>query len=79
MKKATCLLHEKLFSKYKYGEDWSMTAHIHDELQLEVKENLVNEIGKLAIQAAKETKDYFNLRCALDAEYKVGNNWAETH
>jgi len=56
-----------------------MTAHIHDELQLEVKENLVNEIGKLAIQAAKETKDYFNLRCALDAEYKVGNNWAETH
>jgi|TARA_B100001964_G_scaffold235778_1_gene296453 DNA polymerase I-like protein with 3'-5' exonuclease and polymerase domains len=79
VKKATCLLHEKLFSKYKYGEDWSMTAHIHDELQLEVKENLVNEIGKLAIQAAKETKDYFNLRCALDAEYKVGNNWAETH
>ena len=79
VKKATCLLHEKLFSKYKYGEDWSMVAHIHDELQLQVKESLVDEIGKIAVQSVKDTQDVFNLRCPLDAEYKVGKNWAETH
>ncbi|MAL34402.1 MAG: hypothetical protein CMG84_13480 [Marinobacter sp.] len=79
VKKATILLHEKLIAKYKYGEDWSMVAHIHDEMQLQVKESLVDEVGKLGVQSVKETQNEFMLRCPLDAEYKVGRNWAETH
>jgi DNA polymerase I-like protein with 3'-5' exonuclease and polymerase domains len=79
VKQATTLLHEKLFMKYKYGEDFAMVAHIHDEMQLQVKEKLADEIGKLAVQSIKDTQDIFNFRCPLDAEYKIGNNWAETH
>ena len=56
-----------------------MVANIHDELQLKVKENLAEEIGKLSVQAVKDTQSIFNLRCPLDATYKVGNNWAQTH
>jgi|TARA_Y100000296_G_C5031682_1_gene185188 DNA polymerase I-like protein with 3'-5' exonuclease and polymerase domains len=78
-KQATILLHERLFKKYEYGKDFAMVANIHDELQLKVKENLAEEIGKLSVQAVKDTQSIFNLRCPLDATYKVGNNWAQTH
>ena len=80
VKKATVLLHNKLGELgYKYGEDWSMVAHIHDEFQLQVKETLADTIGKIAVQSIRDTQDVFDFRCALDGEYKVGGNWAETH
>ena len=30
-------------------------------------------------KAVKKAGESFELRCPLDAEYKIGNNWAETH
>ncbi len=44
-----------------------------------LKEDLVDEIGKLGVQSVIDTQKEFSLRCPLNAEYKVGNNWAETH
>ena len=79
VKKATNILHEKLFSRYEYGKDWAMVAHIHDEMQLQVKENIAHEVGRLAVQSVKEAGEKFELRCPLDAEYKIGKNWADTH
>jgi len=31
------------------------------------------------VNAIRKAGDYFGFRCPLDGEYKVGNNWAETH
>ena len=56
-----------------------MVAHIHDEMQLQVKENIAHEVGRLAVQSVKEAGEKFELRCPLDAEYKIGKNWADTH
>ena len=56
-----------------------LVAHIHDEVQLSVKEDYAEEIGQMAKQSFREAGEDFNLRCALDGEYKVGKNWAETH
>ena len=56
-----------------------MVAHVHDEMQLQVREDLAEQVGQLGVQSVKETQDVFGLRCPLDAEYKIGNNWAETH
>lgn len=36
-------------------------------------------IGELTVKAIRQAGEYFKLRCPLDAEYKIGNNWAETH
>ena len=79
VKQATILLHAQLFAKYKYKEDFAMVAHVHDEMQLQVREDLADKVGQLGVQSVKETQNVFGLRCPLDAEYKVGNNWAETH
>ena len=56
-----------------------MVAHVHDEMQLQVKNELADTIGKIAVQVIKDTQKDFNFRCPLNGEYKVGGNWAETH
>ena len=54
-------------------------ANIHDEWQLEVAEDYVETIGSSGVSAIREVSSIFNLRCPLDGEYKVGENWSETH
>ena len=57
----------------------AMVAHVHDELQLQCKSSYADEVGQLAVQSIKDAGTHFNFRCPLDAEYKIGNTWAETH
>jgi len=79
IKQATVILHNKLKEK-NYDENiCAMVAHIHDELQLQCKSDYVDEVGQLAVQSIKDAGTHFNFRCPLDAEYKVGNSWADTH
>ena len=54
-------------------------ANVHDEWQLEVDKDHADVVGKLGVEAIKKAGDYYNLRCPLDGEYKVGATWAETH
>jgi len=54
-------------------------AHIHDEIQLSVKEDYAEQLGNMATRSIEEAGRYFNLRCPLAGEFKVGRNWAETH
>ena len=35
--------------------------------------------GELAVKSIQRAGTYLNLRCPLDAEYKLGRSWAETH
>ena len=79
VKQATKNLHKKLLSKYSYGKDFAQVAHIHDEMQLSVKEGLENDVGKTAVQAIKDTQKDFDFRCELTGEYKIGRTWADTH
>ena len=79
IKMATVILHKKLKEKNYDKNICTMVAHVHDELQLQCKSDYADEVGKIAVQSIKDAGTYFNLRCPLDAEYKIGNNWASTH
>ena len=76
MKKALCLLDERL----KLASiDYKFVANIHDEWQIEVRECQAMRVGQLAVESIKDSAKYFNMRCPLDGEYKIGSNWSETH
>jgi len=79
IKMATIILHKKLKEKNYDKDTCAMVAHVHDELQLQCKSAVADEVGTLAVQSIKDAGTHFNLRCELDAEYKIGNNWADTH
>jgi DNA polymerase I-like protein with 3'-5' exonuclease and polymerase domains len=62
-----------------HGLDYKLVGNIHDEVQAEVAEGDAEKFGKLAVYAVAKAGQDLNLRCPLAAEYKVGDNWAETH
>ena len=59
--------------------DAHFVANVHDEWQIEVREDLADEVGKLGVAAIEQAGRDFNLKCQLTGEYNVGNNWADTH
>ena len=76
MKRALIMLDKKAKANKL---DYKFVANIHDEWQVEVNKDHTKDFGTLAVQAIKDAGDYYNMRCPLDAEYKIGDNWSETH
>ena len=78
MKRATVFLYEEATRRFG-TEAFCMVAHVHDEYQIECRESIAEEIGTIAAQAITQAGEYYNLKCPLAGEFRVGNNWAETH
>jgi len=76
MKQALVLLVQALDT---YRIPYKLVANVHDEFQIEVPEFFAHTVGKAAVKAIRDAGDVLELRCPLDGEYNVGNNWAETH
>ena len=76
MKKALVILD-------KYAKEWELDyrfiGNVHDEVQTEVREAHADKFGWLGVECLKAAGIEFGLRCPLDGEYKIGENWSETH
>jgi DNA polymerase I-like protein with 3'-5' exonuclease and polymerase domains len=59
--------------------DARQVAVVHDEFQIEVRKDHADEVGELVKQSIIQAGKHFKLNTPLDAEYRTGNNWAETH
>ena len=59
--------------------DAKFVANIHDEWQMEVREDIADFVGELAVGCIEKAGEYYNMRCRLTGEYKIGGNWSETH
>ena len=80
VKQGTIILNKKLNDAgFVWGTDYAMVLHIHDEMQFNVTKTRTKEFMEIAKSIFTETKDYFNFRCPLDGEIKVGRNWSDTH
>tara|TARA_R110000765_G_scaffold114357_2_gene207146 strand:+ start:5928 stop:7727 length:1800 start_codon:yes stop_codon:yes gene_type:complete len=76
MKTALVLLDKRI---KELNLDAKFVANIHDEWQLEVIEHQAEQVGKLGVQALVDTATVLDMICPLDGEYKIGDNWSETH
>lgn len=76
MKKALTILDEYAIM---HSMDYRFVGNIHDEFQVEVKEAHAEKFGWLAVECIKAAGTRMELKCPLDGEYKVGDNWASTH
>ena len=76
MKYALTLLEEYVINKRIKAYP---VVNVHDEFQYEVEESKTKEFGELAVQSIIQAGKDLKIRCPLDGEYKIGNNWAETH
>ena len=76
MKEALVLLDKKI----KEGAyDAKFVANVHDEWQLEVREDQAEPVGKAGVECIRKAGEALQLACPLDGEYSIGDNWSETH
>tara|TARA_R110002020_G_scaffold89314_2_gene218606 strand:- start:1043 stop:2788 length:1746 start_codon:yes stop_codon:yes gene_type:complete len=68
-----------LFTEYTKDLDAHVVANVHDEWQVESSADVAEEVGKMGVKAIKDAGLSFNLVCPLDGEYKIGDNWYDTH
>lgn len=54
-------------------------ANVHDEWQIETSAHYADTVGRIGVRSIRIAGETLGLRCPLDGEYRVGNNWAETH
>jgi len=80
VKKATTILYNDLITRgLKFGKDWAFVAHVHDEFQTLVRPEYVELYKELAIDSFRKSGEYFNLKCPMTGEARVGQNWEQTH
>ena len=58
---------------------YQMHGNIHDEVQFSCAPEHADTLGSLFCDSIKEAGRTLGIRCPLDGEYKVGNNWKDTH
>lgn len=79
-KRATVILYQNLTRKgYIWGVDYAQVAHVHDEVQLIAREEIADDVGREAVKSFELAGAYYNFRCPITGEYKIGQNWADTH
>ena len=76
MKQALVIL-DKFATQWKL--DYRIVGQIHDEFQVEVREDQADRFGRLAADCITAAGIHYNLRCPLAGDYHVGDNWNETH
>jgi DNA polymerase-1 len=62
-----------------YGKDYWFAAHVHDECQSIVREELAEEFSELVTMSSLSAGNKLGMRCPVASEAKIGNNWADCH
>ena len=80
VKAGTILLNQEVTSAgFVWGKDYRMVLHVHDEMQFIVHKDKVDRFKKIASSVFEKTQKFFDFKCPLAGEFKVGQNWSETH
>ena len=80
VKMGTVFLNQELHKAgFKWGEDYAMVLHVHDEMQFYCKKEKTEQFKEIAKTIFKKTQTYFNFKTPLDGEIKVGRTWSDTH
>ena len=58
---------------------WAALGWVHDEVQLAVRPEIADDVGKILVRCIEDLTDHFSFRIPLTGAAKVGANWKETH
>ncbi len=80
MKKALVILDADLQEGGLFpGTDYEFVANVHDEFQIECKEQHAKTVGETAKAAMRKAGEHFKFACPIDGNYGIGTTWADTH
>jgi len=76
MKQAVVLLSNRL---KREKIEHKFCANVHDEWQIETKEETADLVGQYGVWAIEEAGKVLKMRCPLGGEYRTGLTWKDTH
>lgn len=68
-----------LAHKYLSPKGVKFMGWIHDEIQVSCSPDIAEETGKELVWAAQVAGEKLKVRMPIDAEYVIGESWADTH
>jgi hypothetical protein len=73
-------LYAEFCTRFHYGPDGDVyiALWIHDELVTCCRPAIAEQIGEILVRHAREAGTYYDFRTPLDAEFKIGRDWAGT-
>ena len=77
-KKWICMIDEHLRAE-GLDEHAYMIAWVHDEVQVAVRKGYEIDVGDRLRNLAQKAGEHFKTRIRIDAEYSVGQTWADSH
>lgn len=82
-KKWICLVEEELLArglKHGWDGDFAFMAWVHDEIQVACRTpEIAKIVSEVTVECVAKAGEFFNFRCPLTGEAKIGANWAECH
>lgn len=57
----------------------SCVGNFHDEIQVETTPNMADDVGKALVNSIIKAGEILKFKVPLSGEYKIGENWSETH
>jgi DNA polymerase-1 len=84
MKKALQVFHYELCAEAGHVVNekpvtFAYCANVHDEVQLSVRKDQAEEVGKLFARAIEIAGERLGMNCPTSGSYEIGSNWRETH
>jgi DNA polymerase I len=73
-------VYAELCERFHYGPDGDahLVLWIHDELVVCCRPTIANLVGELLVRHARKAGEPYGFRVPLDADFKVGRDWAGT-
>ena len=79
MQMATVIANSKLMKKYKEGDDWKQVCVYHDEITMDVKPEIAEDVKATLERSIAEASEYFKMNIKQVGEGNIGRSWAEIH
>lgn len=64
---------------YREGKDFKWVGNIHDEIQATAPREIAEEVGQALVEGMHQAGVWFKFALPISGEYKIGENWSETH
>ena len=73
-------VHDELCASFHYGPDGDayLALWVHDELVICCRPAIAEQVGELLVRHARKAGEPYGFRVPLDAEFKIGCDWAGT-
>jgi DNA polymerase I-like protein with 3'-5' exonuclease and polymerase domains len=62
-----------------HGDKWTQSAFIHDEYQCACDTEYADALGQIMVDGCAMIQEQYNTALPIEADYIVGETWADTH